>query len=112
MKFLKIIEDYKSTLNEQDMPPAADIPGADNATPTEPEKAEPVEVDVPAGIATMGSLLKKALTLSISDDDRYKISQMPEINEKNANQVIKQLVAIMKSYSVDVDIDGNTNTSL
>ena len=112
MKFLKIIENYKLTLNEQDMPPAADMPGAENATPTEPEKAEPVEVDVPAGIATMGRLLKKALTLSISDEDKFKISQMPEINEKNANQIIKQLNAIIKSYTVNVDIDNNTNTSL
>ncbi len=99
MKFLQIIEQYNSNLTEQDQ--------AGGSTVQLPDK-----VDEPAGIATMGNLLKKALTMKINDSDKYKISQLPEINEKNASQVIDQLISIMKTYSVDIDIDGNNNTSL
>lgn len=102
MKFIDIINDYKKGLVlEQDAPPAAtDVP------------AEPEGVDEPAGIATMGNLLKKALTMKVSDSDRYKISQLPTVNETNASQIIDQLISIMKTYSVDVDIDNNDKTSI
>jgi hypothetical protein len=99
MKFLQIIEQYSGQLTEQDQA------GGSTVQP-------PDQVDEPAGIATMGNLLKKALTMKINDSDKYKISQLPEINEKNAAQVIDQLISIMKTYSVDIDIDGNNNTSL
>ena len=59
----------------------------------------------------MGTLLKKALTLKLSDEDRYKVSKLPQIDENNANDVIDQLIAIMKSYSVDTDINMDINTA-
>lgn len=99
MKFLQIIEQYSGQLTEQDQA------GGSTVQP-------PDQIDEPAGIVTMGNLLKKALTMKINDSDKYKISQLPEINEKNASQVIDQLISIMKTYSVDIDIDGNDNTSL
>lgn len=107
MKFLEIIDQYKQQLSEQD---STGLEGTDVAGG--PQNAVPDNVDEPAGIATMGNLLKKALTLKINDSDRYKISQLPEINEKNAAEIINQLIAIMKTYSVDVDIDNNKNTSI
>jgi hypothetical protein len=106
MKFLDIIKKYESGLVlEQYAPPPEEAPPA-----TEVEAPE--QIDEPAGIATMGNLLKKALTMKISDSDRYKISQLPAINETNASQVIDQLIAIMKTYSVDIDIDNNDKTSI
>lgn len=119
MKFLDIIKQYETGLVvEQDAPPPEqEIPqdpaAAEQqpATPEQPAEGES-EMDVPASIATLGSLLKKALTMKISDEDRYKISQLPNINEKNATEIINQLQAIMKSYSVDIDIDNNDNTSI
>ena len=109
MKFLQIIENYeKGLINEMDTPPPNMAPPPDG--PSSPPAPAPVppEVDVPAGIATMGTLLKKALTLKLSDEDRYKVSKLPQIDETNANDVIDQLIAIMKSYSVDADIDSNS----
>ena len=50
--------------------------------------------------------------IKVNDSDRYKISQLPAINETNASQVIDQLIAIMKTYSVDIDIDNNDKTSI
>lgn len=119
-KFIKIIEKYSSGLIiEQDVPPppeASNEPGL-TAPPAEVDNVSDVEdtenkPDVPAGIATMGNLLKKALTMKINDDDKYKISQLPEINEKNADEIINKLLAIMKTYSADIDIDNNPNTSV
>lgn len=107
MKFLDIIEKYNAELTEQDN---SGLEGTDAAGG--PQNAAPDNVDEPAGIATMGNLLKKALTLKINDSDKYKISQLPEINENNAADIINQLISIMKTYSVDVDIDNNKNTSI
>lgn len=115
-KFIQIIEQHSKFLNEQDIPSPPQNVGAD--TPTEPVDNQPDKEeisgtpDVPAGIATMGTLLKKALTMKINDDDRYKISQLPDINEKNASEVINKLLTIMKTYSADIDIDNNTDTSV
>ena len=107
MKFLQIIENYeKGLINEMDTPPPNMAPPPDGpSSPPAPAPVPPTEVDVPAGIATMGTLLKKALTLKLSDEDRYKVSKLPQIDENNANDVIDQLIAIMKSYSVDTDIN-------
>ena len=120
MKFLQIIENYeKGLINEMDTPPPNMAPPPDGPSsppapapvPPTSQPEEPPKVDVPAGIATMGTLLKKALTLKLSDEDRYKVSQLPQIDENNANDVIDQLIAIMKSYSVDADINMDINTA-
>ena len=109
MKFLQIIEKFeKELVNEMDTPPPNMAPPPDG--PSSPLAPAPVDaVDEPAGIATMGTLLKKALTLKLSDEDRYKVSQLPSVNEKNASEVINQLIVIMKSYSVDTDINTDVN---
>ena len=92
MKFIDILNNYKKTLViEQDIPPDDVQPAPDNT----PELPDPS--DEP---------------LKVNDSDRYKISQLPAINETNASQVIDQLIAIMKTYSVDIDIDNNDKTSI
>lgn len=117
-KFLYIIEQYNAKLvNEQDAPPPmpapppegpssppAPAPQVPTGAPEAPVEDQPEQPDVPAGIATMGNMLKKALTMKLSDEDRFKVSQLPEINENNANEIINTLISIMKSYSADVDV--------
>ena len=72
MKFLEILDSYSKTLTEQD---AAGVEGTDVAGVEGTDVsggvenvADPCETDVPAGIATMGNLLKKALTMKINED--------------------------------------------
>lgn len=106
MKFLEIIKKYeKGLVLEQDVPP-------DDVQPTEAPQPETEPVDEPAGIVSMGNLLKKALTMKLSDEDKFKVSQLPELNEKNAAQIISQISAIMKTYSVDIDLDNTPKTSI
>ena len=122
MKFLNVIHQYSKTLTEQDTSQGQAPATSQQTVGVKPPKSNVVgngkfdvpkdTPDTPASIATMGNLLKKALTMKISDDDRYKIAQLPQVNEKNANEVITQLLAIMKTYSADIDLDNNTTTSI
>lgn len=116
-KFLQIIESYEKRLvTEMDTPPpnAAPPPDGPSSPPApapetpdgEPEAPVDDQPDVPAAIATMGSLLAKALTLPLSKEDRLRVARLPQVTEKNANEVIDQLVNIMKSYSADIDMPG------
>ena len=99
MKFLNIIENYKQkVLIEQDAPPAPEAPEQQvaNAQPSPvPDEAEG-KPDVPASIAALGNLLRKSLTLDISNEDRASIAlQIPEINEENATAVIPQIIKLI-----------------
>lgn len=97
-KFLKLVEEVEQEIA------AADVGTAPPSPEPAPSAPQPYSGDTPASIATLGNLLKKALTMSLSDDDQYKISQLPEINEKNASAEIPRIIAIMKTYSSDVEI--------
>ena len=108
MKFLNIIENYKQkVLIEQDAPPAPEAPEQQvaNAQPSPvPDEAEG-KPDVPASIAALGNLLRKSLTLDISNEDRASIAlQLPEINEENATAVIPQIIKLMNTYSSNIDM--------
>ena len=119
MKFLDIIKTYENNLLvEQDVPPPPPPPPAETqpAQPPapevqQPEEKEPEKIDLPPVVVTLGRLLKKALITKMSDEDASKVASLPEINEKNANDVIDKIIAIMKSYSADVDIDNNPKTT-
>jgi hypothetical protein len=106
MKFLKIIDNYKKTklVLEQDAPPmdpnAAAMPAAPaNPVPPTPAQDEPQKVDVPASVVRLARLLKQALIIKMSDDDIDFVSNLPEINENNAIEMVQQMTPIMKKYS-------------
>jgi len=122
MKFLDIIKAYENNLLvEQDVPPPPPPPAEtpEQAQPAQPlapevqqpEEKEPEKIDLPPVVVTLGRLLKKALVTKMSDEDARRVASLPEVNEKNANDVIDKIVAIMKSYSADVDIDNNPKTT-
>jgi hypothetical protein len=111
MKFLNIIENYKQkVLIEQDTPPVPETPEQQvaNAQPSPiPDEAEG-EPDVPASIAALGNLLRKSLTLDISNEDRASIAlQIPEIDEENATAIIPQIIKLMNTYSSSIDVGDN-----
>ena len=112
MKFLNLLDEYqkKNFLTEQDAgqqpaPQEASAEAPAEAPAPAPEPEAPEQPDVPASIATMGELLKKALTINISPEDRAGIAtQIPKVTEKNANEVIELIISLMKTYSDDIDI--------
>jgi hypothetical protein len=118
MKFLKVLKEYTSTLTEQDNSQGQAVAPQQQTVGVKPPKSNVVgngnydKPDTPASIASLGNLLKKALTMKISDGDKFKIAQLPEINERNANETISQIETIMSTYSADVDLDKiGTNSS-
>lgn len=111
MKFLNIIKNYKQkVLIEQDNLPDSETPEQQvaNTQPSPiPDETEG-EPDVPASIAALGNLLRKSLTLDISNEDRASIAlQIPEINEENATTIIPQIIKLMNTYSSSIDVGGN-----
>ena len=93
-------------IKEQDAapaPPEVDV----NVSETEVD-VEPTEEVVPLSPESevlLVRMLKKALVMNIDSDDITEISNFADINEKNAKQVLQQLINIMKTYSLDIDID-------
>ena len=94
-------------IKEQDAAPApAQETEVDvNVSETEPTPTEEVIPLSPESEVLLVRMLKKALVMKIDSDDITEISNFADINEKNAKQVLQQLINIMKNYSLDVDID-------
>ena len=94
-------------IKEQDAAPAP-APETEvdvNVSETEPTPTEEVVPLSPESEVLLVRMLKKALVMKIDSDDITEISNFADINEKNAKQVLQQLINIMKYYSLDVDID-------
>ena len=113
MKFLNIIDSYKkkNILIEQGNdapPPDTTPPGV--AAPSAQAAAAPTnenKPDIPASVVRLSRLLKQALIIKMSDDDIDFISNLPEINENNAIEIVQQMTPVMKKYS-NVDTGQGT----
>ena len=117
MKFLELIKKANQKLVlEADAPPPdaappGDVTGGDQgaeapaAAAPAPEQPE-TKIDTPASIVRLTRLLKQALTIKMSDDDVYFITQLPEINENNAIAVEKMMIPVMKKYVNTRDMEA------
>ena len=116
-KFISIIENYEKKLTEDagsELPanPAPAIPQAGPAAPTvgTGQADAPEDINVPESVVTLVRLLKKALIMDLSPEDVATVTKLPEVNENNSNQIMGQLVSLMRQYSADIPIDANTDT--
>ena len=50
-------------------------------------------------------LIKKALVTKIDPEDVDSLTEMGDVNEKNARMSLTTLINIMKKYSTDIDIE-------
>jgi hypothetical protein len=50
-------------------------------------------------------LLKKALFLNPDDLDEKALKDLPEIDEKNASEILTQIIQIMNNYSSSLDVN-------
>lgn len=123
MRFLDIIQTKLSTLEEQvpgEVPAfdpaaamAASAPGAAAPAPApaptaqaEPTAdAETKKPLTPEGEVFLVRLLKKALFMNPGELDEKLLSELPEINENNAADVLTKIVEIMKKYSSNIDVE-------
>jgi len=119
MKFLNLIEQRLKTLSEQvpgevaapvPMDPAAavapaPVPAPVPASAPAPTPEETQKALTPEGEVFLVRLLKKALFMNPGDIDEKALSELPEINEKNAAEVLNNIVGIMRKYSTELDVE-------
>ena len=114
--FLNIINEYqKKLIIEADAPPPPDAAPTDEATPdaaaapaAEPPKEEE-KVDIPASVVTLSRMLKSSILMNISPEDEDYIRKLPEINQKNATEVVDKIIPIMTKYA---PLDIKTNAGI
>ena len=118
MKFASLIDARLKTLIEQTpmQPeftapapmPAAPAPEAAAPIPTAPQQAEqPAEQRAltPEGEVFLINLLRKALFMNPDDIELNTLKNLPEVNEKNASDVLKQIIKLMQIESIDLDVN-------
>ena len=74
----------------------------------EPPKEEE-KVDVPASVVTLSRMLKSSILMNISPEDEDYIRKLPEINQKNATEVVDKIIPIMTKYA---PLDIKTNAGI
>jgi len=103
-KFLKIY----NIITEQDDVPAEEVP-VEGELPAEELPVEEPEAEVetlsPESEVLLVRLLKKALVTEIDPEDVDTIASLNDINEVNAKDTLTMLIAVMKKYSTDIDIE-------
>lgn len=114
-RFQKILNEYKylTEQDDQSMQPtptdgAAQIPTPPTTeAPPPPEQPEEPEALAPESEVLLVRLLKQALVMDIKPDDVNLLSDMEDINEKNAKTSLTKIINVMKSYSADIDVNTN-----
>lgn len=77
------------------------MPAAGISTSPEQEK-KPLTSE---GEIFLVRLLKKALFLNPDDLDEKALKDLPEIDEKNASDILTKIVQIMNNYSSSLDVN-------
>ena len=108
-KFDKIFEQFAHLLEQTPVEAPQAAPQTDAAMPPANVQAQAQEPQVQQmtseGEAMLVRLLKKALVIAPDDTDADSINELPDINPGNAKQVLNQLVAFIRKYDPDVDLN-------
>lgn len=118
MKFYNILKEKYIELNEQ-VPADLNAMQAQGIQPTMPPPATvvPPQASIPSGLEQEANpltsegevflvrLLRKALFMNPGDIDEKSLKDLPEINEKNASEVLNSIINIMKKYSNTIDVE-------
>ena len=111
MKFYNLLKQKYVDLQEQvpadlnGLPPEA-MPGAMPAEPVTPPGMEQEKLPLTSeGEVFLVRLLRKALFMNPGDIDEKSLKDLPEINEKNASEVLNSIINIMKKYSNTIDVE-------
>ena len=108
-KFDKIYEQYLHLFEQTPVEAPQATPQTDAAMPPVADAAQPQEPQAQQmtseGEAMLVRLLRKALVIAPDDTDADVINELPDINPNNAKQVLNQLVAFIRKYDPDVDLN-------
>lgn len=93
--FDKVFEQDETDINVQsEVEPQVEIPTQPEVQPLSPESE-----------VLLIRLMRKALVTEISPEDVDSLSEMGDINEKNAKEGLTTLINIMKKYSSDIEVE-------
>ena len=110
MKFNKLLETKYRELFEQVPPqdlniPAPEAPVAALAAaampPAEPPQQKPLTSE---GEVFLINLIRKALFMNPDDLGLKTIKDLPEVNSKNASEVLDKIVKLMQVEAIDLDV--------
>jgi len=110
MKFNKLLETKYRELFEQVPPqdlniPAPEAPVAAPAAaampPAEPPEQKPLTSE---GEVFLINLIRKALFMNPDDLGLKTIKDLPEVNSKNASEVLDKIVKLMQVEAIDLDV--------
>lgn len=115
MKFDSTLSKMYKVILEADAPPAdpqsmtagpgpvgpqnGEAPPADATEPTDDPTAGDPSALTSQGEVMLIRLIAKALTIKPSTEDLIDIVGLKDINEKNANDVLKKLMGVIRKYS-------------
>ena len=116
MKFYNLIDKRLKELLEQG--PAGDA----TFTAAAPITPEPTQMPTAGSVTPPGEelekkaltsegevflvrLLKKALFLNPDDLDEKALKDLPEIDEKNASEILTKIIQVMNNYSSSLDVN-------
>lgn len=112
MKFNKLLETKYRELFEQVPPqdlniPAPEAPVAAPAPAAAVPSAEPPQQKplTPEGEVFLINLIRKALFMNPDDLGLKTIKELPEVNAKNASEILDKIVKLMQVEAIDLDVN-------
>lgn len=117
MKFVDLVDSKLKSLLEQtpiqadfNAPaPAAPVPApVMPAAPVAPEQPAEQKSLTPEGEVFLINLIKKALFMNPDDLGLNALKNLPEVNEKNASDVLKQIIKLMQIEAIDLDVNTSS----
>jgi len=111
MRFNKLLETKYRNLFEQvpmqDMNvPAPEAPAQQQVPTTTPGLEAPQQKALtPEGEVFLINLIRKALFLNPDDLGLKTIKDLPEVNEKNASEVLDKIVKLMQVEAINLDVN-------
>lgn len=78
------------------------MPTTGAVAPNEEPEKKPLTAE---GEVFLVRLLKKALFLNPDDLDEKALKDLPEVDEKNASDILSKIVQVMNNYSSSLDVN-------
>lgn len=114
MKFVELVDSrLKSLLEQTPIQPDITVPAPMASAPEAPVAPVPQPSDqppaqkslTPEGEVFLINLIRKALFMNPDDLGLNALKNLPEVNEKNASDVLKQIIKLMQIEAIDLDVD-------